>query len=140
MVNGEHSGCGVVREKAHANVGYFNLKTKCAKTHKKSAQAMHPVPTLSPPFTSVSSCTSSIVGHGSAICARGIFAGFSVSPSGANFGQSWFVPTAPVKCSSEKLLTQVPSPVTGDLSALCSLHSGGGHTYGLCSQELCKQT
>lgn len=34
MVNGEHSGCGVVREKAHANVGYFNLKTKCAKTHK----------------------------------------------------------------------------------------------------------
>lgn len=44
---------------------------------------MHPVPTLSPLFTSVSSCTSSIVGHGSAICARGIFAGFSVSPSAA---------------------------------------------------------
>lgn len=38
---------------------------------------------ISPLITSVSSCTSSIVGHGSAIWARGIFAGFSVSPSAA---------------------------------------------------------
>ena len=31
-------------------------------------------------ITSDSSCTSSMVGHGSAICARGILAGFSLSP------------------------------------------------------------
>lgn len=38
-------------------------------------------------ITSVSSCTSSIVGHGSAICARGIFAGFfRVPPQRLGFG------------------------------------------------------
>lgn len=39
---------------------------------------------ISPLITSVSSCTSSIVGHGSAICARGIFSqDLPFSPSAA---------------------------------------------------------
>lgn len=67
---------------------------------------------ISPLITSVSSCTSSMVGHGSAICARGIFAGFAVSPSAAAQVRIWsprdfsfssfFVGAAPVKPSSPR--------------------------------------
>lgn len=43
-------------------------------------------------ITSVSSCTSSIVGHGSAICARGIFAGFfRVPPRRLGYGLPRFL-------------------------------------------------
>lgn len=80
----------------------------------------------SPLITSVSSCTSSIVGHGSAICASGIFAGSSVTPlscsSSQRIGssQTWRCRSCQVQFTEEHL-TQVQSPGGADLSALRSL-------------------
>lgn len=92
---------------------------------------------IPPLITSVSSCTSSIVGHGSAICARGIVTGFSVSPSAAQMLVSTdFGGAAPVKCS----FTPVQSPGTEDLSALGSpLGGGDAHAEATSLKELYKQ-
>ena len=79
-------------------------------------RAQHPpMYTCSPPITSVSSCTSSIVGHGSAICARGIFSQDSHFPPqiflgrlGCRVGAA--AAAAPVKRRKKSSFARVRSP------------------------------